>query len=394
MEEKTNHEPTGTTLGERKWYRNITALVVLVGGVIGIVTGLFALSQKFFPRTRQKIQQNVEIVLDASTAMNGPFEGGTKRDAAIRSVSNYLHGQLTKAVADEDNLAFRVFGGECNGQSTRVLINFDQGNTSAIEDAARNLQPVGETTLANAVIQASGDFNDERFKGVSKRIIVITGSGDTCTKDDAAKIIRTRLEDMARQSGEKIELDLRFIGLGLSSEQQEQLDSVAKATGGQADFVGTRNELDRALTHFLRVEPVMNDIKLMADILNGVTKVEEESLEAINQNNLAVADGKVADARQKLKQTDLQFEDLGQHQGKDQFQKVFREMYQLAKANREAQAQIISLIGGMVQQRKQTNNDALDKSWADFERLKTEYNNNVDAIKNLQGKVNEELKHL
>src|SRR2546421_6007178 len=201
MKKKAGNVKASTLLGEMKWYKTVTAIVVLVGGLIGIATGLLVLTQKLLNRKPQKVQQNVEIVVDSSDAMNAGFEGVTKREAAIRAVSNYLTGQVTKAVADEDNLAFRVFGGECDDRrNTRLLVSFSQRNSRAIADASRNLKFAGQPTLAHAIIEAAGDFNYEWFKGVSKRIIVIIGSADACQKDNAANIIQTRLNDMAKQS--------------------------------------------------------------------------------------------------------------------------------------------------------------------------------------------------
>ena len=394
MKKKAGNVKTSTLLGEMKWYKTLTAIVVLAGGLIGIATGLFTL-MRFLDRKPQKVQQNVEIVIDSSAAMNAAFEGVTKREAAIRAVSNYLTGQVTKAVADEDNLAFRVFGGECDdGRNTRLLVRFSQGNTRAIADASRNLKFAGQPTLVHAIIEAAGDFNYEWFKGVSKRIIVITGSADACQKDSAVNIIQTRLNDMAKQNGEKIEFDFRFIGLGLPPEQRAQLQNVAEATGGRADFAGTAKELDQLLTRTLRVEPVVNDIGKMREILNSVIQQQDAAIQSIEQNNPAAADSKLADARKTLQQTDLQFQDLGRHEGADQFQELFRQMYELAKRNRETQGKLLDVVGQMIEERKKNDTDALGKSNAERDQLVEQYNNNVYAIRALVDKVDEELQRL
>ena len=49
-----------------------------------------------------KVQENVEIILDTSVAMQKPFEGGTKLEAAVKALNKVLSFQ----VADRDNLAF------------------------------------------------------------------------------------------------------------------------------------------------------------------------------------------------------------------------------------------------------------------------------------------------
>src|SRR5262245_36369893 len=91
-EAKANSSPT--SIEEKKWYKNTKAIVTLVGGIIGIGTGVLVLSQKNCDTSHPKAQQNVEIIMDSSLAMSTRFEDGTKRDAAIRALGDYLHGHI------------------------------------------------------------------------------------------------------------------------------------------------------------------------------------------------------------------------------------------------------------------------------------------------------------
>jgi von Willebrand factor type A domain len=380
------------SLADKKWYKNVYAIIVLIGAVLGITTGLLALGAKWIAWHQATAFQNVEIVFDASAAMNEPFEGGTKRDAAIQALTNYLHAGSRNSVADADNLAFRTFGGPCDGDNTELKVDFSTGNSKAIENASRKLKPAGETTLAKAVVDATGDLTADRFKGKSKRIIVITG-GEDCHKDQAAGIIQSSLNERAK-GGEKIELDLRFIGLGLSLQQKEQLENVAKASGGEADFADTAKELDTALVRFGRIEPVENDINQMAKILNDVNGLENVATDLLQRDQFADATTKIADGRKMLKQSDPQFEDLGKHEGEDQFRKYFHQMYELARANRETQAKMLDLAETMIDQRKRSDAAGLEKTRAETLRLVGQYNQNVNSINDLIQQVNQQLRQM
>src|SRR5215216_2330410 len=170
----------------KPWYKNTMAILAFVGALVASVSGLIALVQRLEPT---KIPQNTIIVFDRSTAMNEPFERGTKLEAAIGAFENVLQTQ----VAGEDNLALRQFGGSCDGENTQMVVRFRQHNEGRVRDAVQTLQADGETTLTSAVIEAIGDFNDtKRFggPGINKRIIVITGGSDSCMRDDPATYLR------------------------------------------------------------------------------------------------------------------------------------------------------------------------------------------------------------
>jgi Mg-chelatase subunit ChlD len=125
-----------------------------------------------------KVQENIEIILDTSATMRKPFEGGTKLEAAVKGLPKVLDWQ----VAERDNLALRKFGGPCQENNTKLLVNFGQSNAGQIRTALASLKGEGETTTAAAVLGAARDFDDaRRFEGVNKRVLIITGGQDSCT---------------------------------------------------------------------------------------------------------------------------------------------------------------------------------------------------------------------
>ena len=217
-----------------------------MGGIVGAVYGVIQIleSSLFKPK---KILTNIEIVVDRSQGMREPFDGGTKWEAALSAIDNALSVQ----VADADNLSLRQFGGLCVGQSTELLVDFDTHNRNAVRERLRGIILDGETTLTSALVEATGDFNDlDRFGGVRKSLIVITGGEDSCHQD-AAERIRQRLQNMAN-IGAPIDVSFRFIGMGLTQNQKEDFEKIASETGGRVVFAESERELQDKLSHVLR----------------------------------------------------------------------------------------------------------------------------------------------
>ena len=148
-------------IDKRTWYKNMMAIAAGIGALLAaIITVIQIMESKACDP--KPVTQNVEIVLDCSENMAGPFEGTDKFEAAVLAVKR-------TGVSDSDNLSFRKFGGPCGGENTQLLVPFGMGNRSRIGKVAGGLHPNGEASLARALIYATGDFNDEsRFKGEIK----------------------------------------------------------------------------------------------------------------------------------------------------------------------------------------------------------------------------------
>jgi choice-of-anchor C domain-containing protein len=234
---------TDVAIEKRKWYKNIMAIIAIISALAGAVYGVIQIL--YSPAFKiAKVQENIQIVLDSSDAMAKPFDGSTKLEAARKAVEKSLALQI----ADKDNLAFRLFGGDCSKDNSQLIVDFGQHNKETIRNALKNITLDGRTTLASGVIEATGDFNDpERFGGVNKTIIVITGGKDPC-HPDAPQFIEDRL------TRAKIEMHLRFIGMGLKPDEKDQLTRIAENTGGRAFFPDNQEELTRAVQKVLEVQ--------------------------------------------------------------------------------------------------------------------------------------------
>ena len=181
-----------------------------------------------------KVQENIEIILDTSKTMNKPFSGKTKFEAAVQGLNKVLNLQ----VAERDNLAFRHFGGPCRGLNTKFLVNFGQNNADCIREALGSLRIDGETTTADAVVKAIKDFDDiNRFEGVSKRALIITGGHDSCNPRAS--------EDIRREfQSKKIRPDFWFIGMDVPPDQQRHLNEIQRVTGAKIFSVKNQQELE------------------------------------------------------------------------------------------------------------------------------------------------------
>lgn len=364
-----------TSLDKKKSYKTILAIVGLAGGVLTVAINFHTVLSYFKP---ERVQENTEIVLDRSAAMNQEFENGTKLQAALASVEKVLLEQ----VADRDNLAFRLFGGTCDDDGTKLALNFHQNNAGQLRNLLHNIKADGQTGLARAVIDASSDFNDpERFKGVSKRIIVITSGDDSCLKD-AVAAIRERFE-RSKRNGFEIQLDYRFIGVGVIPSEQQRLAEIAQITGGKVVFADHPHELDNVLHQLLVVEPVVNDVHSLVQILNvGVGHINQ-AIGSINGKDYSSAEAGIEAARDEFKHSDLPFLDLGKRQSSEQFQKL----YQMAAVNRDLQDKFFNLSQILVSQGKGNDIEDFNKTIQKYNELSAAYNEKV-------GQINEILQHL
>lgn len=255
----------------------------LVGGaVIAVAVAVWAL----WPGSDEGISfLNTELIVDnsAEMAQNIPAEGGgdlSKAAAAELEVTQYV------GLRDNDNLALRVAAG-CDSAG-ELLVPFRKGAGAAITSAlADTALSDGKFSLADAVVAATGDFNDpKRFPidETNRQIIVFTSSGDTC-KSDPAAVLAERWEEMG-----DIQLRVEFIGLNITDpEQERQLVSMSQAVDGRVFFVDSQDELDQVLAQLLDVEPVLEAVDAVIGIGNAIVAPLNTLSEALNSCDFMAA---------------------------------------------------------------------------------------------------------
>ncbi|MFQ5642041.1 MAG: VWA domain-containing protein [bacterium] len=241
-------------LEERKWYQNAKAVAGLVTVIVGAIVGIISLLGKFdidiaglFKSPDATPTQHIVIVLDASEAMNSAFDGSTKFEIARQVVSV----KMDKNVLDSDNLALRLFGGDCStvadAKSTWNEVGFSQNNKKKVAEALEEIKPGGETTLVSALNEAVAELIKESqgSEDVSKKLIVIAGRFDSCplrSVDD----IEERKKELDPEG--KIKMDIQFFGMAVPESDREKFKRMSEKTGGRTFFANNQKELELAMT--------------------------------------------------------------------------------------------------------------------------------------------------
>jgi hypothetical protein len=160
------------------------------------------------------------------TAASTPSGAGADFHAVADAVSS-----AAQNVGDGDALSLRRFGGACgDSHNTDQIVSSGTHHGQQISDAVHTLTPSGAATLQSGIFAAIDDFSGfYPFRGrKSNRIIVVSSHGiDACTADQVTLLKRIR--DRVDAAG--LQLDFRFVGYKIPSEQQHTLTQVAAATG-------------------------------------------------------------------------------------------------------------------------------------------------------------------
>lgn len=373
---------SGATLDKKKWYKNAMAAIAAIGALLGVAASL----RPYLTTRPNAVRDSTEIVLDASEAMNQEFEGTTK----IQAAADAARLILGNVIAKEDNLALRQFGGPCEGDNTQLTVKIATKNLDRVRSALQTVQPAGQSALTHAVIEAIGDFNDpKRFKG--KRILVITGSDEACflsgsSSDpmrEATAAIKDRL-DRVKRSGDNIQLDFHFVGIGLTPQQEKKLEAVATATGGKPKFVHHLAELKKVILTDVQATPaetasVVRDGQSLVDALNACGKRLSDVLTDIQNEDYSAAGDSLSKAGEEWARSESPFLELGKKQGADQFEKL----YSLAKQNREIEERLIALAKIMLSKARAHDPAAYNHLRPDFDRLSSDYERNGQEITRL-----------
>lgn len=190
------------------------------------------------------------FIVDGSRSMLEKLEGNVQKIDAAKQVLQNAFSRIPSDV----NLGLRVFGQGYTGtqptmfgggfgtmqldmecHNTALWVPLGRGNRRSIIEKVRQIKPYGMTPLAYAIEQAA----TSDFRGVNgtKLIILITDGADTCNGNPCEIVRRLPL------FGIKIKLDV--VGLDLHREPgaRNQLNCIAKESGGKYYDAGTAAQL-------------------------------------------------------------------------------------------------------------------------------------------------------
>jgi hypothetical protein len=216
------------------------AASLIVAAVVAVVGSL--------TRAPRPLDVNIEIILDTSEVMDRKFGGSTRFRAAIAEMLDLVE------LRDADNLALWTSGGACGDDGTEEVVPFGQQNSDEIQAALRGLRPQGPANIGDAIVEATGSFNDpERFPAdVQKNVILLTAGKDTCEGDYVGTI-----EDRLREVGEDLKVKFHFFALDLPERLKRQLRGLEQRLPNQVAiaFSKTPEELEDDLDDFEQSRP-------------------------------------------------------------------------------------------------------------------------------------------
>jgi hypothetical protein len=180
---------------------------------------------------------NLEIVLDVSGSMKSPLGVSTRWDTALGVLS-----EVVTALPEDLKVGLRFYGHRYSSkaaqtcQDTELVVPLAPLNSPKLINAARAVQPKGETPLVRSVLEAVSDL--KKVGGGS--VILITDGEESCGGD---------LQAAGRQiKASGVRASLNIVGFTLTGKAVEaQLGSLAAATGGRYFGAQDGAQLSRAV---------------------------------------------------------------------------------------------------------------------------------------------------
>ena len=241
---------------------------------------------------------NQEMVIDTSKGMGDPFEGGpTKLEAIARVLS-------ARPFHKKENLALSGYGGACPDGS-RLLVDFGLDRRGDILRAASAQRPAGYATLLLGIKSALLRLIDLSSPGpIARRLTVFTGHMDNCFSDEQvfAEINRYK------KDAPKVDLELRFIGLGVSPQDEARLKALSDAVGAEVQFAHNLAELDSAAATYLFIEPALKPTEPVVNAVLAMNKLEAAYLESMKAREFDEAQRHADGLRTELSNFEVRLE--------------------------------------------------------------------------------------
>jgi hypothetical protein len=172
---------------------------------------------------QQKVQKNLEIILDASGSMKTLLGKKSRWQTALDTLK-----QVVDRLPDDFNVGLRIYGHRESSRSPRTCTDselvspIEKLDRQAIMNGANSVKPKGETPLVYSVLQSPADL-----KAVGGGTVILITDGEESCKGDALKAA-------AELKASGLDVTLNIVGFALNNPQvQKQLGGFAQATGGQ-----------------------------------------------------------------------------------------------------------------------------------------------------------------
>lgn len=174
------------------------------------------------------------LVIDGSGSMKEYLDGSVKMQIAKSVINGVL-----RRFPPEQSLGLIVYGqsalGNCGDIDT--LVDPDIGTAYEISNQIQQVEPLGETPMAAAVVAAAEAL---QYQTEPARVILVTDGAETCSADPC-KAIR-RLHELA------VDLKAHVVGFDVTDDAAlTQMACIADATGGEFVTAASADELATAL---------------------------------------------------------------------------------------------------------------------------------------------------
>ena len=181
----------------------------------------------------------VEIVLDVSGSMRASAGPMSRMEAAQRAVKATVEG-----IDSSSNVALRLYGHRLPSEpkvpsceDTELVIPFGPLDRQRFVAAVEAARPLGQTPLAYSLERAAADFGE--LDDETAAVILVSDGEESCGGDPA------RVACAFRERG--LELTVHTVGFDVGAKAREQLQAVARCTGGEYRDARNAGELANSL---------------------------------------------------------------------------------------------------------------------------------------------------
>jgi Ca-activated chloride channel family protein len=204
----------------------------------------------------------VVMVLDASGSMWGQVQGKTKIEVAREVI-----GDLISNWDPDLHLGLIGYGHRKKGDCADIESIIEPGvvDSARFISAVHGLNPKGMTPLSDAVIQAAQQL---RYTEQKATVILVSDGIETCEKDPCA--VGEELEKLG------VDFTAHVIGFDVTKkEEKEQLECLARNTGGQFFSASDAESLQQALEQIVEETVDPTGVQVRAVMKEGEPPLEE-----------------------------------------------------------------------------------------------------------------------
>lgn len=167
---------------------------------------------------------SVLLILDSSKSMADPAGDGRTRMEAAQAAAR----ELVTTLPEDARVGVRVYGARKSGVSreegcadTELVVPVGPLDRDAVVSEIEALKPTGRTPIGRSLAAAADDL-----PGSGRRtVILVSDGGDNCAPPEPCDAAR----EVARGG---VDLSIQVVGLQVSEGVREQLECIARVSGG------------------------------------------------------------------------------------------------------------------------------------------------------------------